>query len=298
VGADEPQIKASYFAGNLAAIGVSGSRAEEVRARTAHIHDAFGKLSRVDWAPLAWDLELTDVAVDVGGLAAVRALNRHSMLQSVEGPRIRPLISAGVNVFGLNPGTFVRYLPRAWAAATRGLGVIEVTLGTDRADLVFHGLPAAALAHGPWLDGFCGIIEGVNAATGFCGGGAAASAGGRARALRRRVADPLTAAWGRTLGGTFTSTPLSGAAPRGRPSTMITVRYFAAARDVVDVDREDVDVDGVTVAALRALLLARHPGLARVLPQSRLAVNQRFAREDVVVDAGAEVAVIPPVGGG
>lgn len=169
MGFDEPQIKASYFAGNLAAVDVLGSRADEVRARTAHIAAAAAALSRLDWAPLAWDLELTDVAVDVGGLAAVRALNRHSMLQSIEGPLIRPLITAGVNVFGLNPGTFVRYLPRAWAAATRHLGAIEVVLGVNRADLVFVGLPPAALAHAPWLDGFCGILEGVYAATGFVG---------------------------------------------------------------------------------------------------------------------------------
>jgi molybdopterin synthase catalytic subunit len=83
------------------------------------------------------------------------------------------------------------------------------------------------------------------------------------------------------------------------PSSSITVRYFAAARDVAGVDVEVVVVDAsTTIARLRALLGERHPALARVLRQSRLAVNERFVGDDVVVVAGADVAVIPPVAGG
>ncbi|MBM4282202.1 MAG: MoaD/ThiS family protein [Deltaproteobacteria bacterium] len=84
----------------------------------------------------------------------------------------------------------------------------------------------------------------------------------------------------------------------------VSVRYFAAARDAVGVDIEevvveDVVVDGVTTTgALRGLLAARHPALGRVLRQSRLAVNERFAGDDAVLAAGAVVAVIPPVAGG
>lgn len=83
---------------------------------------------------------------------------------------------------------------------------------------------------------------------------------------------------------------------------MITVRYFAAAKDVVGVAVEVVDAGHVSgavdVGGLRGLLLSRHPGLERVLRQSRLAVNQKFAKDDDAVPDGAEVAVIPPVGGG
>ncbi|HEY1098513.1 MAG TPA: molybdopterin converting factor subunit 1 [Myxococcota bacterium] len=78
----------------------------------------------------------------------------------------------------------------------------------------------------------------------------------------------------------------------------ITVRYFAAARDAAGTTDAVVDVDvGCTVAQLRARLAAS-PALARVLRQSRLAVDQRFVTDDVVLDAGVEVAVIPPVAGG
>ena len=79
----------------------------------------------------------------------------------------------------------------------------------------------------------------------------------------------------------------------------ITVRYFAAARDAAGVDVDVIGIDEpVAVGALRALLVERRPTLARVLRQSRLAVNERFVADDAVVAAGADVAVIPPVAGG
>lgn len=78
---------------------------------------------------------------------------------------------------------------------------------------------------------------------------------------------------------------------------MITLRYFAAAAERVGVAVESVDVSG-SVADLRVFLAARHPTLAPVLRQSRLAINQRFVNDDAVVVDGVEVAVIPPVGGG
>jgi MoaE-MoaD fusion protein len=80
----------------------------------------------------------------------------------------------------------------------------------------------------------------------------------------------------------------------------LRVRYFAAARDAAGLADETVDLPTTapTVAAVRAALLAYRPGLARVLAQSRLAVDQRFASDDDDVPDGAEVAIIPPVAGG
>jgi molybdopterin synthase catalytic subunit len=80
----------------------------------------------------------------------------------------------------------------------------------------------------------------------------------------------------------------------------LTVLYFAVAREAAGVDREVVELGAppASVGALRQVLLARHPGLARVLPRCRIAVDQAFARDGDPVPAGAEIAVIPPVSGG
>jgi molybdopterin converting factor subunit 1 len=79
---------------------------------------------------------------------------------------------------------------------------------------------------------------------------------------------------------------------------LIRVRYFAVAAERAGTASDDVDAASITIAELRALLGARHPALVPVLAQSRLAINLRFAKDGDVVNDGAEVAVIPPVGGG
>ena len=79
---------------------------------------------------------------------------------------------------------------------------------------------------------------------------------------------------------------------------MLTVLYFAAAREAAGAAREALDATPATVADLRRALLERHPALARVLPQCRIAVNQEMARDGDALPPGAEVAVIPPVSGG
>jgi len=76
----------------------------------------------------------------------------------------------------------------------------------------------------------------------------------------------------------------------------VTVRYFAVLRERRGCDEERVPVAaGTTVAALYAELFP-------VGPQGRLpvlfAVDQAYVRADTVLREGAEVAFIPPLGGG
>jgi molybdopterin synthase catalytic subunit len=79
----------------------------------------------------------------------------------------------------------------------------------------------------------------------------------------------------------------------------LTVLYFAAAREAAGVAREVLDAAGpLTVRELRALLVARHAGLARVLPRCRVAGAEEMADDDQPVPDGAEIALIPPVAGG
>ena len=81
----------------------------------------------------------------------------------------------------------------------------------------------------------------------------------------------------------------------------ITVRYFAALREVLSA-QELVDVaPGSTLAALRDQLIASSPRHADALRRDRAlrcAVNQALADEHAVLDDGAEVAFFPPVTGG
>jgi molybdopterin converting factor subunit 1 len=79
----------------------------------------------------------------------------------------------------------------------------------------------------------------------------------------------------------------------------MTVRLFARARDLAGADAVSLDLPaGATVADLRAALAVACPPLGPLLPRSAVAVNEEFAGDDVVIPAGAEVGLLPPVSGG
>ncbi|MGB8929843.1 MAG: molybdenum cofactor biosynthesis protein MoaE [Anaeromyxobacteraceae bacterium] len=78
----------------------------------------------------------------------------------------------------------------------------------------------------------------------------------------------------------------------------IHVLFFALTRDVAGGTTEELEPPPATVGELRARLLALHPGLSRILPRCRVAVDQEFADDATALRDGAEVALIPPVSGG
>ncbi len=79
----------------------------------------------------------------------------------------------------------------------------------------------------------------------------------------------------------------------------VRVLYFASVRDAIGLAHEEVELPEAGEASeLIATLARRHPGAARLLGVSRLAVDQEFASGPVRLTPSAELAVIPPVSGG
>lgn len=85
----------------------------------------------------------------------------------------------------------------------------------------------------------------------------------------------------------------------------ITIRYFAAIREMVDRETEQLDPgmfadgeDHPTVGRIWEELVERHPDLEGLQDHLRFAVDREFVDLDHPVEAGAEVALIPPVSGG
>jgi sulfur-carrier protein len=79
----------------------------------------------------------------------------------------------------------------------------------------------------------------------------------------------------------------------------VRVRYFAAVREDLGLDEEQVDVPaGTSVAGLHDALEKRHPALRRHRAGLRFAVAARFAPADTALCEDADVALIPPVSGG
>jgi molybdopterin converting factor subunit 1 len=80
---------------------------------------------------------------------------------------------------------------------------------------------------------------------------------------------------------------------------ILRVKLFAVAKERAGRESVEVEIgDGGTVRELRAALATQHPPLADLIERVRLAVNNEYARDELVLRPGAEVAVIPPVSGG
>lgn len=78
---------------------------------------------------------------------------------------------------------------------------------------------------------------------------------------------------------------------------MATVRLFAAARAAAGVATLEVQAD--TVGAALQAAMDRHPGLARVLPQCSLLLDEVACRDHgTAITPGSTIDVLPPFAGG
>lgn len=79
----------------------------------------------------------------------------------------------------------------------------------------------------------------------------------------------------------------------------VTVKLFAAARDAVQQDEVQLELEAsATVATLRTVLAEKFPALEPLLPQVLFAVGAEYVPNSEPLATGAEIACIPPVSGG
>ena len=79
----------------------------------------------------------------------------------------------------------------------------------------------------------------------------------------------------------------------------ITVRLFANLRELTGVSETAIDVpDSASAGEASAVLAARFPKIASLLPRCAYAVNREYAPKSTLLNDGDELALIPPVSGG
>lgn len=81
----------------------------------------------------------------------------------------------------------------------------------------------------------------------------------------------------------------------------IRLRYFASIRESLETDRETLETNAPTLAALRDELISRGGPHALALARGRtlrMALDQHLCDETATLHDGAEVAFFPPVTGG
>ena len=84
-------------------------------------------------------------------------------------------------------------------------------------------------------------------------------------------------------------------------ATVVTVRYFAAARAAAGMPSEDIDIrDGATVADALEAIASRHgEALRKVLAACSFLVDSVAVRDRTTpLRPGAELDVLPPFAGG
>jgi molybdopterin converting factor small subunit len=78
--------------------------------------------------------------------------------------------------------------------------------------------------------------------------------------------------------------------------TLVTVRYWAAARAAAGVEHDLQS--GATVGAVVDAAVRAHPGLERIAAVATFLVEGRAASRETPVDPDATVEVLPPFAGG
>ena len=78
---------------------------------------------------------------------------------------------------------------------------------------------------------------------------------------------------------------------------MIELLFFAQLQEKVGKKKIRIEADGITIKEIKATFLEEYK-MDDLLNQAMVAVNEEYAREDVLVYKGDVVAFIPPVSGG
>ena len=79
----------------------------------------------------------------------------------------------------------------------------------------------------------------------------------------------------------------------------VNVKLFAVAKQCVGKSAIDVELaDGANIRQLRGAIVEQFPPLADVMRHARLAVDNDYVNDAIVIDAKSEFAIIPPVSGG
>lgn len=105
-----------------------------------------------DWLPFELDLQFTHALVGVLGPEGTHRFFREHQLASFRGPLFKVLMDSATTIFGLDPGSWARWIPRGWGVVFRECGqwVVDRS-GEGEVDLALVAPPPAALDDERWL---------------------------------------------------------------------------------------------------------------------------------------------------
>lgn len=100
-----------------------------------------------DWMPFELDLALTHAIAGVLGPKGTHDFFLRHQLASFQGPLFKALVDSATTLFGLDPGSWTRWIPRGWGIVFRDCGQWVI----DRTEKAAVDLALVAPPAG-WLD--------------------------------------------------------------------------------------------------------------------------------------------------
>ena len=97
-----------------------------VRARAASAISHVEAASRLDWIPLAVQLEILAALHAEVGPAGYDAFCAAHFGSTVEQPLMRSVFDGALRVFGVSPASLYRMFPKSWAMMSAECGVVEL----------------------------------------------------------------------------------------------------------------------------------------------------------------------------
>jgi hypothetical protein len=118
--------------------------------------------SKVQWLPAGIHVTLADVLAHAFGPARAHDYYRRAFARSLRGPVLGPLLTTGVRLLGLTPGSLLRWTEHGWRASFRNCGNLSgKVVEAGRGRLEYADLPAICTASEPWLDSAQGSAYGA-----------------------------------------------------------------------------------------------------------------------------------------
>jgi hypothetical protein len=155
-------IKGGHLQENVAALRHLGPDVEaRVRTRAARIISQIGDYSRVDWVPIALDLEWVHAVAEVGGVESVRAFNTHALMASASGPLLRPIRDTAMKLLGNRPEALLRFGPQAWNLIFKDVGTAAFEVTPEGGTLTVSNLPPEVASSRVFGEGVAGALDAV-----------------------------------------------------------------------------------------------------------------------------------------
>jgi len=128
------------------------SRSKVLAAVGAGVVQQVDDSAATDWLPFQVDLDVTRAVEQALGPEGKHAFFQRHQLASFQSPLFKTLVDSATTIFGLDPGSWARWIPRGWGMVFRECGQWVIDRSEPGAvDLALVAPPPGALDDEGWL---------------------------------------------------------------------------------------------------------------------------------------------------